>query len=263
MAQIEQLAKKQSLAPSAYDISREQVEIFQSLSEEEKESVNLFETLSYHFSSGVVEVLARHIPYVDFETKLHIAKEIIDEAGHFTRCASACRLLKITPGDFFPDIRRIYGESLNWLRFMAGCPFTLEQPSAQVFGKFLPRGNRYFVPVKPLVAEDVDHFSHAFLQLERALSVADARVAADNRVVITDAIRESLENYAAPFFEHLTKVITLGTTIERDDVDREWRAALTQLKKSCDKLGLEIEASEFSLLNQSARNVRFCIQQGG
>ena len=250
MPQIEHLAKKQSQAPTAYNISQEQVEIFPTLSVEEKEGVVLFETLSYHFSSGVVEVLARHIPCVDFETKLYIAKEIIDESGHFTRCASACQSLGITPGDFFPDIRRTYGERPNWLRFMAGCAFTLEQPSAQVFGRFLPIGNHYFEPVKPLVAEDVDHFSHAFLQLERALSVTDARLADANKAVITDAITESLDDYAPPFFEYLTKVITLGTTIERGVVDREWSAALNHLKKSCDKLGLGIEAGKFYWPNQ-------------
>jgi hypothetical protein len=245
MSQIEQLAKKTSPAPTAYGISEEQIKIFPTLSEAEKEGVVLFETLSYHFSSGVVEVLVRHLPDVDWETKLYIAKEIADESGHFTRCASACRALGITPGEFFPDIRRIYGEHPNWLRFMAGCPFTLEQPAAQVFGKFLPRGNRYFQPVKPFVAEDVDHFSHAFLQLEKAMSVSDEPVAVENKAVITDAISESLEHYAGPFFEHLTRIMTLGTAITRSEVDAEWRVALKNLQKVCEKLGLDIEMAEY------------------
>ena len=245
MASIEQLAKKQSQAPTAYAISQEQLKIFPTLSEGGKEGVVLFETLSYHFSSGVIEVLARHIPYVDFDTKLYIAKEIIDESGHFTRCASACQSLGIGPLDFFPDIRRIYGERPNWLRFMAGCAFTLEQPAARVFAKFLSAGSRYFQPVKPFVAEDVDHFSHSFLQLEKALSAEDERAAAENKAVITDAIRESLESYAPPFFEHLTKIITLGTPIERNEVDAEWRAALKEFKRSCDRLGLDINTGEY------------------
>ncbi len=245
MSQIEQLAKKTSRAPTPYSISQEQVNIFPTLSETEKEGVLLFETLSYHFSSGVVEVLARHIPYVDWETKLYIAKEIVEESSHFTRCANSCRALGLTPGEFFPDIRRIYGERPNWLRFMAGCPFTLEQPAARVFGKFLPRGNGYFQPVKPFVADDVDHFSHSFLQLQKALTDANEQVASDNKAVIAEAIRESLDQYAPAFYEHLTKVMTLGTTVTREEVDAEWHDALQGLNQICRELGLNIEVPEY------------------
>ena len=245
MAQIEQLAKKRSHAPSAYDISQEQVRIFPTLNEEEKEGVRLFETLSYHFSSGVIEILARHIPYVDFETKLYIAKEIIDESGHFTRCANTCKSLGIRPQDFFPDIRRIYGKRPNWLRYMAGCAFTLEQTAVHVFGKFLPRGSRYFQPVKHFVAEDVDHFSHSLLQMQQAMKVGNEREASENKAVITNAIKESLNTYAPSFFEHLTQVITLGTNVSRGEVEAEWRAGLKYLKKSCEQLGLEVEIKEY------------------
>ena len=244
MNPIEQLARKQSRAPSPHDISQEQVKIFPTLNEDEKAGVLLFETLSYHFSSGVIEILARHIPHVDFETKLYIAKEITEETGHFTRCASTCKALGITPLDFYPDIRRIYGQSPNWLRYMAGCAFTLEQTAVHVFGKFLPRGSRYFQPVKPFVAEDVDHFSHSLLQMRQAINV-DNNEASRNRVVIVEAIRESLHNYAAPFFEHLTRVITLGTNVSRKEVEAEWRVALRGLRDSCAKLGLEIEVREY------------------
>jgi len=249
MPQIEQLAKKQSRAPSAYDISQEQVQIFPTLNEEEKEGVILFETLSYHFSSGVIEILARHIPYVDFETKLYIAKEIIDESGHFTRCAATCKSLGITPLDFYPDIRRIYGEHPNWLRYMAGCAFTLEQTAVHVFGKFLPRGSRYFQPVKPFVAEDADHFSHSFLQMRQAINVNNEKEASKNGVVITEAIKESLDDYAPRFFEHLTRVITLGTKVTRSEVEAEWRIALQCLENSCQKLGLELDVKADSWFN--------------
>lgn len=249
MPQIDQLAKKQSRASSAYDISQEQVEIFPTLNEEEKEGVMLFETLSYNFSSGVMEILARHIPYVDFETKLYIAKEIIDESGHFTRCAGACKSLGITPLDFYPDIRRIYGEHPNWLRYMAGCAFTLEQTAVHVFGKFLPRGSRYFQPVKPFVAEDADHFSHSFLQMRQALSVDSKNEANKNRAVITEAVNESLDDYAPRFFEHLTRVITLGTSVTRSEVEAEWRVALRGLENSCQKLGLELDVRADSRFN--------------
>ena len=114
MNPIEQLASKQSHAPSPNDISQQQVAIYPTLKEEEKAGVLLFETLSYHFSSGVIEILARHIPYVDFETKLYIAKEITEETGHFTRCARTCKALGITPLDFYPNIRQIYGQNPNW-----------------------------------------------------------------------------------------------------------------------------------------------------
>ena len=243
MPRIEHLAKKQSHASSAYDISQEQVRIFPTLNEEEKEGVLLFETLSYHFSSGVIEVLARHIPYVDFETKLYIAKEITDESGHFTRCANTCKSLGIRPQDFFPDIRRIYGEYPNWLRYMAGCAFTLEQTAVHVFGKFLPRGSRYFQPVKPFVVEDVDHFSHSLLQMQQAMKVSNERE--ENKAVITNAIKESLNNYAPSFFDHLTQVVTLGTSVTRSEVEAEWRVALEHFNKSCEKLGLEIEIEEY------------------
>ena len=245
MPRIEQLAKKRSHAPSAYDISEEQVRIFPTLNEEEREGVILFETLSYHFSSGVIEILARHIPYVDFETSLYIAKEIIDESGHFTRCANTCKSLGIKPRDFFPDIRGIYGEHPNWLRYMAGCAFTLEQTAVHVFGKFLARGSRYFQPVRPFVAEDVDHFSHSVLQIQQAVSANDEGEARENKAVITGAIKESLDKYAPSFFEHLTRVITLGTNVTRDEVQAEWRVALKDLQNSCEKLGLEIGAREY------------------
>ncbi|HKZ79891.1 MAG TPA: hypothetical protein VJ124_16580 [Pyrinomonadaceae bacterium] len=241
MSQIEQLAKRQSRAPSAYDISREQVEIYPTLSEPEKEGVVLFETLSYHFSSGVIEILARHIPYVDAETQLYIAREIRDESQHFTRCVSSCRSLAITPLDFFPDIRRIYGEHPNWLRYMAGCAFTLEQTAVHVFGKFLSRGSRYFQPVKPFVGEDEDHFSHSLLQMRQAMKLNNTEEATKNRTVIIEAIRESLDCYAPAFFEHITRVITLGTKVTRSEVEEEWRVALRSLKKSCANLELSIE----------------------
>lgn len=240
MPQIERLAKKESRAPGAYAISQEQIEIFPTLNAEEKEGVILFETLSYHFSSGVIQILAFHIPYVDRETQLYIAKEIIDESGHFTRCASACRALRITPLDFHPEIRRIYCEYPNWLRYMAGCAFTLEQTAVHVFSKFLPRGSRYFQPVAPFVAEDADHFSHSFLQLQQAFSVPNKEEVNQNRTVVAGAIKESLDNYAPPFFEHLTRVITLGTNIRRSEVEEEWRVALQRFKHSCEKLGLNI-----------------------
>jgi hypothetical protein len=245
MPRIEQLATKQSHAPSAYDISQAQIRIFPTLNEEEKEGVLLFETLSYHFSSGVIEILSRHIRYVDFETKLYLAKEIIDESGHFTRCANTCKSLGITPQDFFPDISRIYGEYPNWLRYMAGCAFTLEQTAAHVFGKFLPRGSRYFQPLKPFVAEDVDHFSHSLLQMRQAMQVSNESEAAENKVVITNAIKESLDNYAPAFFDHLTQVVTLGTSVTRSEVETEWRVALDYFKKSCEKLGLQIEIKRY------------------
>src|SRR5215831_11554603 len=123
MPQIEELAKKESQASTAYDIAAEQVRIFPSLNDEEKEGAVLFETLSHTFSSGVIQVLARHLREVDPDTKLYIAKEIIDESGHFTRCASVCKGLRITPRDFFPDVGVIYGRESNWLRYMAGCAF--------------------------------------------------------------------------------------------------------------------------------------------
>jgi hypothetical protein len=242
LPQIEQLAKKESRAPSAYEISRQQVEIFPTLNQEEKEGVVLFETLSYHFSSGVVEILARHIPYVDFETKLYIAREIRDESEHFTRCASACKSLGITPLEFYPDIRRIYGERPNWLRYMAGCAFTLEQTAVHVFGTFLPKGNRYLRPVASFVAEDADHFSHSLLQLRKATEVNSKAEATKNRGVITEAINESLDNYAPAFFDHLTRVITLGTDVTRSEVEAEWRVALQDLKENCEKLQLAVDS---------------------
>jgi hypothetical protein len=245
MNPIEQLATKQSHAASPNDISQQQVEIFPKLNDDEKSGVLLFETLSYHFSSSVIEILARHIPYVDFETKLYIAREITEESGHFTRCARTCKALGITPLDFQPNIRQIYGQAPNWLRYMAGCAFTLEQTAVHVFGKFLPRGSRYFQPVKPFVAQDVDHFSHSFLQMQQALSVDNKSDVSTNRTVIEEAIKESLDNYAGPFFEHLTRVITLGTDVTREEVEAEWRVALKSLKKSCDELGLEIEIREY------------------
>ena len=245
MNPIEQLASKQSHAPSPNDISQQQVAIYPTLKEEEKAGVLLFETLSYHFSSGVIEILARHIPYVDFETKLYIAKEITEETGHFTRCARTCKALGITPLDFYPNIRQIYGQNPNWLRFMAGCAFTLEQTAVHVFGKFLPRGSRYFQPVKPFVAEDVDHFSHSFLQMQQALNVDNENDASRNKAAIQEAIRESLDNYAVPFFEHLTRVITLGTNVTRTEVEAEWRVALSTLRNTCEQLGLEIEIREY------------------
>lgn len=240
MSRIEQLAKQQSQAPSPYDISRQQVEIYPTLTEPEKEGVILFETLSFHFSSGVIEVLARHIPYVDAETQLYIAREIRDESQHFTRCVNACKLLAIRPLDFFPDIRRIYGERPNWLRYMAGCAFTLEQMAVHVFGKFLSRGSRYFQPVKPFVGEDADHFSHSLLQLREALQPVNRVDGPENARIITEAIRESLDSYAPAFFEHITRVITLGTNVTRTEVEEEWRVAFRGLKNSCDSLGLAV-----------------------
>lgn len=241
MSQIEELAQQQSRAPSAYDISRRQVEIYPTLNEKEKEGVLLFETLSYHFSSGVIEILARHIPYVDAETQLYIAREIRDESQHFTRCVNSCKTLAITPLDFFPDIRRIYGERPNWLRYMAGCAFTLEQTAVHVFGKFLSRGSRYFQPVKPFVGEDADHFSHSLLQMRQATKLDNKAEATKNRAVIANAVKESLDSYAPAFFEHITRVITLGTEVPRSEVEEEWRLALHGLKNSCDSLELAIE----------------------
>lgn len=241
MAQIERLAKRQSKAPSAYEISRRQVEIYATLNESEKEGVLLFETLSFHFSSGVIEVLARHIPYVDSQTQLYIAREIRDESEHFTRCVNTCKTLGITPLEFYPSIRHIYGEKPNWLRYMAGCAFTLEQTAVHVFGKFLPKGNRYFQPVKPFVAEDVDHFSHSLLQLRQAINASSKDQAGENREVISEAIRESLANYAPAFFEHITRVITFGSNVARSEVEEEWSVALEELKRNCDELGLAIE----------------------
>ncbi len=244
MQPIEQIASKQSRNPSPQDISDAQVKIFPTLNEEERAGVLLFETLSYNFSSGVIEILARHIPYVDFETKLYIAKEIIEESGHFTRCVRTCKALGITPTNFYPDIRKIYGQNPNWLRFMAGCAFTLEQSAVHVFGKFLPRGSRYFQPVKPFLAEDVDHFSHSLLQIQQAISAANQN-SSENRTVILAAINESLDSYAAPFFEHLTRIITLGTEVTRAEVEAEWRVALRALLDGCRKLGLEIAIREY------------------
>jgi hypothetical protein len=240
MAQIEELAKKQSKALTAYDIAAEQARIFPSLNEEQKEGAILFETLSYTFSSGVIQVLARHLREVDPHTKLYIAKEIIDESGHFSRCAQVCRTLGITPRDFFPDVGLIYGRESNWLRYMAGCAFTLEQTAARVFGKFLRRGNRYFEPLAPFVAEDVDHFSHSIIQLQEALAAEDG-VARENRTIIANAITESLEGYARPFFQYLTDVMVMGASIERREVQLEWRAALLELAGHCERLGLEIK----------------------
>jgi hypothetical protein len=238
MSQIKDLAEKESKAPTASDIAAEQVRVFLSLNDDEKEGAIQFENLSYHFSSGVIQVLSRHLREVDPDTKLYIAKEIIDESGHFTRCAQVCRSLGITPGDFFPDIGHIYGHQSNWLRYMAGCAFTLEQTAARVFGKFLRRGNRYFQPLAPFVAEDVDHFSHSIIQLQQALAAQD--VAAENRTVIRDAIAESLDNYAGPFFGYLSKVMAMGTSIERGEILLEWRAALLELAEHCERLGLAI-----------------------
>lgn len=245
MNRIEQLASKQSQSASPFDISQAQIRIFPSLNEDEKTGVKLFETLSYHFSSGVIEILARHIPFVDFETRLYIAKEIAEETGHFTRCTHCCKSLGIIPLDFTPNIRQIYAQQPNWLRYMAGCAFTLEQTAVHVFAKFLPRGSRYFQPVKPFVAQDVDHFSHSALQLEKALAVDNEGDRSRNRTIIAYAIRESLDNFAAPFFEHLTRVVTLGTKITRNEVDAEWRVALWGLAISCERLGLEIDIKEY------------------
>jgi hypothetical protein len=244
MAQINELATKESKASSAYDIAAEQVRIFPSLNDAEKEGAILFETLSYTFSSGVILVLARHLREADPRTKLYIAKEIIDESGHFTRCAHVCQSLGITTGDFFPDIGQIYGREPNWLRYMAGCAFTLEQTAARVFGRFLRRGNRYFKPLTPFVAEDVDHFSHSIIQLQEALEAEDG-VARENRTVITNAIGESLDNYAGPFFEYLTKIMVMGTSIERREVQLEWRTALAEMAGHCQRFGLEIPMEKY------------------
>jgi len=244
MARIEELAKKQSRAPTAYDIAAEQVRIFPSLNDEEKEGAVLFETLSYTFSSGVIQVLARHLREVGPDTKLYIAKEIIDESGHFTRCARVCRSLDITPGDFFPDIGLIYGRESNWLRYMAGCAFTLEQTAARVFGRFLRRGSRYFRPLAPFVAEDVDHFSHSIIQLRQALA-DEGGAARENGTIISNAIAESLDRFAGPFFQYLTNVMLMGASIQRREVVAEWRAALLELAGHCERLGLEVRIESF------------------
>jgi hypothetical protein len=128
---------------------------------------------------------------------------------------------------------------------MAGCAFTLEQTAVHVFGKFLPRGSRYFQPVTPFVAEDVDHFSHSSLQLQQAISKDEENGKTENADEIRRAIAESLDNYAAPFFEHLTRIITLGTEVTREEVEAEWRIALKGLRQSCEKLGLEIEIRQY------------------
>jgi hypothetical protein len=248
MSQIQELARKASRAPSPYEISGEQVRIFATLNDEEKQGAVLFETLSYSFSSGVIKVLASHIREVDFNTKLYIAKEITEESGHFTRTAAVCKSLGITPGPFFPDVGVLYSGQPNWLRFMAGCAFTLEQTAARVFGKFLSKGSRYFQPLQPFVADDIDHVSHSVLQLKAAFGLADEGQAARNRAIATSAITESLDHFAEPFFRYLTKVMLIGSPLTRRQIQDEWRTALAELGAGCADLGLEIDIDGYLVM---------------